>query len=92
VHTFVGHIEDLGFENDFFDEIYCFDVLEHVENLDLVMKTIKSLLKNEGLLYVEVPYDASEKMLLRVNPNYHREIGHVRIFEFKTIRKTFENY
>jgi hypothetical protein len=31
-------------------------------------------------------------MLLRANPDYHRQIGHVRVFEYATIRETFENY
>jgi len=87
----VSTAEDFITEDNFFDEIYCFDVLEHVDDLDKVLLNIHKMLKPNGLLYVEVPFDKSERMLLKVNPNYFNEIGHKRIFEFKDINKYFED-
>jgi SAM-dependent methyltransferase len=91
VNFVVSKGEDINFQENLFDEIYCFDVLEHVQDLDKVMQNILKSLKKGGKLYVEVPYDKSETMLLKVNPEYHKNIGHVRIFEYKKIRETFEN-
>jgi 2-polyprenyl-3-methyl-5-hydroxy-6-metoxy-1,4-benzoquinol methylase len=74
VTAIVARAEDLDFVDGFFDEICCFDVLEHVDDLDLVMLHIKRLLSQDGMLYIEVPYDRSEQMLLGVNPDYHTQI------------------
>jgi SAM-dependent methyltransferase len=84
--------EKLEFENEYFDEIYAFDVLEHVTDLDLVMQKLYNLLKKDGLLYIEVPYDKSEYSLINVNPKYFDQIGHQRVFSFKDITKTFNDY
>lgn len=85
----VSSAEEFFIKNEFFDEIYCFDVLEHVDDLDKVLDNIYKMLKSNGLFYVEVPFDRSEKMLLKVNPNYFDEIGHKRIFKYKQIKKYF---
>lgn len=73
---FVNTAENIKFESDFFDEIHCYDVLEHVQDLDKVMNNIFFWLKKDGKLFVEVPYDKSEEMLIKINPNYFKEIGH----------------
>jgi predicted SAM-dependent methyltransferase len=44
------------FKASFFDEIYAFMVLEHVEDLMRVMKELHRILKPEGLLHIKVPY------------------------------------
>ena len=80
----------MDFPDNYFDEIYAFDVLEHVTDIDITMKNIHTILKPDGFLYVEVPYDRSEVMLLKVNPEYHRQIGHNRIFSYKDLTQTFQ--
>jgi ubiquinone/menaquinone biosynthesis C-methylase UbiE len=91
-HNYIlAKAEDFIMEDNFFDEIYCFDVLEHVDDLDKVLDNIYKMLKTDGILYVEVPFDRSERMLLKVNPNYFNEIGHQRIFEFNNIKEYFES-
>ena len=82
----------MDFPDNYFDEIYAFDVLEHVTDIDITMKNIHTILKPDGFLYVEVPYDRSEVMLLKVNPEYHRQIGHNRIFSYKDLVQTFQSY
>lgn len=84
--------ENLNYQSSFFDEIYCFDILEHVDDLDAVMKKIGVILKDDGFLYVEVPYDKSEDMLLRVNPLYFQQIGHRRIFRCSQLESIFNAY
>jgi len=84
--------EDLDFSDWYFDEIYAFDILEHVYDIDSVMKKVFDMLNPDWLLYVEVPNDVSENMLLKVNPSYHKEIWHVRIFDYDSIDETFLSY
>lgn len=84
--------EDMNFSDNMFDEIYAYDVLEHVTDIDLVMNNIYSTLKDDWFLYVEVPYDKSEYMLLKVNPEYHKQIGHNRVFVYKDLQNTFQRY
>jgi len=72
--------EDLPFEDNFFDEIYCFDVLEHVDDIDKTLSEVSRVLKSRGELIAEVPSAKSEEFLLRIRPNYHKEIHHQRIF------------
>lgn len=89
---FVNAAENIIFEQKFFDEIHCYDVLEHVQDFDKVMSNIFGWLKSGGRLFVEVPYDKSEDMLIKLNPNYFKEIGHERVFEYSNIDKTFGKY
>ncbi len=81
--------EDIKFNKKFFDEIYCFDVLEHVTDFKKTMKNIYDFLKDDGSLYVEIPYEKSEKILSNINKDYLKQIGHQRIFSYKDLRRTF---
>lgn len=87
-----NEIENVDFEKNYFDEIYCFDILEHVNDLGLVMQKIKKCLKQKGFLYIEIPYEKSEKMLSRIKPDYFNQIGHKRIFVYSELKKTFGGF
>lgn len=57
-------LETLRFGNitltqNHFDIIYSFDVLEHLTNLSTAMNTCLQLLKIDGILKINVPYDLS---------------------------------
>ncbi len=82
--------ETLNYQQWFFDEIYAFDILEHVQDIDLVLKNINNWLKVGGTLYIEVPYDKSEIFLTRLNPEYPEQIWHMRIFSKKSIVSLLE--
>ena len=73
--------EKMKFRDNFFDEIYAMDVLEHVDSLDKVLNEVRRVLKKDGKFFINIPYHKSEKWLLKVRPNYHKEIHHVRIFK-----------
>jgi SAM-dependent methyltransferase len=47
------------FKKNYFSEIICNDVLEHVQNLVLTMSNCLDLLKIDGHMYISVPYDLS---------------------------------
>jgi len=47
----------LSFKSNSFDMIYCLDVLEHIKELDLVIRDIKRVLKYKGQLVVSVPQE-----------------------------------
>ena len=46
---------NLQFEDDYFDVVYCLDVVEHCENPYRVLSEIKRVLKRDGILYLSVP-------------------------------------
>lgn len=73
--------EKIKFQNQEFDEVYAIDILEHVDKLDKVVKEIYRVIKVGGKLIVGVPYEKSERLLLKIRPSYFREIHHVRIFK-----------
>ena len=52
----VGDAQSLPFNNDTFDLIICQAVLEHVQEPSVVVAEIHRILKNGGVLYVEVPF------------------------------------
>ncbi len=74
------NIENLQFEDKYFDEVYALDTLEHVDNLDKVITEVKRVLKNSGKFIVNIPYWKSEQWLLKLMPTYFEEIHHIRVF------------
>lgn len=82
--------EKLTFAKNTFDEIYAMDILEHVDNLEKVLKEVKRVLKIGGKMVVNIPYHKSEKWLLKVRPTFHKEIHHVRIFSENELEIRFK--
>ena len=50
-----GSITALPFEDDSFDLVCAFDVIEHVENDQLAVSEMKRVTKKNGLVYITVP-------------------------------------
>lgn len=50
--------EHLPFDDDMFDLIYSYHVLEHVDNVDQSLKEIKRVLKPDGCVYAGTPNKA----------------------------------
>lgn len=88
----VMNCEKMSFKSNYFDEAYAMDVLEHVDNLDKVLKETHRVLKKGGRFFVNVPYYKSEYWLLKVRPTYHKEIHHVRIFKKGQLRKIMKKH
>lgn len=56
--TFVrGDAHALPYKNNFFDVVYCLEMLEHVNNPELVLREIKRVLKKNGKAIILVPTD-----------------------------------
>lgn len=81
----IGVGEKLEFKEDYFDEIYCMEVLEHVNNLEKTIHEIKRVLKGNGKLTISVPLKDSEVILGKLNPDYFKQIGHKRFFSKQDI-------
>ena len=74
-----GFAEDLPFENNSMDIVICTEVIEHVINPTVVLRELKRVLKNEGLIIVSTP---NEKLINRL-----KDI----IDFFKIYKKLFSN-
>lgn len=80
----------LPFKNESFDIIQSLDVLEHVNDLEAIIKEAIRVLKKWGKFIIEVPYWESEKILHKLNNKYFSQIHHMRVFkkwEMKNIMK-----
>jgi len=51
----IADLRNSGFPDNFFDIVFCLDTLEHFENLELPVREIKRVLKNDGLLVLSMP-------------------------------------
>ncbi len=76
----VMNMERLEFIDGYFDQVYSLDVLEHVDNLDMVIAEARRVLKLGGKFIINIPYWKSEQWLLKLRPTYFKEIHHIRIF------------
>jgi len=77
---FVMSCEKIEFPDSYFNEVHCYDVLEHVTDLSKSLSEIRRVIKPNGKLIVEIPHWRSEQKLIRLHPKYLSEIGHQRIF------------
>jgi ubiquinone/menaquinone biosynthesis C-methylase UbiE len=68
--------QGLPFEDETVDEIICIHVLEHIKNLEFVMREFRRILKRGGVLRIWVPHCFS--------PGAFGDSTHVRFFTFET--------
>ena len=80
----------IPFDDSLFDAVYARDVLEHVDDPVQAVREINRALKSGGLFHISVPYHLSEKILLKIRPEYFSEIGHKRIFASGQMEKLLE--
>jgi len=85
-----GDITCIPFQADTFDVIICFETIEHVSNQHVVIRELKRVLKNDGVLIISTP----EKKKYSDDKNFKNPY-HVKEFyeqEFKDfIKKHFKN-
>ena len=63
-----------------FDCVILTHVLEHIYNLSIAIQNIYSILKDDGILYLEVP-DASKYLEYYIVPFYYFDIEHINHFD-----------
>jgi len=91
-----GNISNLMLENNRFDIITCFDVLEHISNLDTTLATLRKSLTNKGLLIGTLPMgeNLDDNMIIcpKCRHEFHRS-GHAHSFmksnDIKNLLKEF---
>lgn len=74
-----SRIEDMPYNEEFFDMVTCTDVLEHVFDLNLALRKLLHVLKPGGVLIVRVPY--REYLGHYVEPEYPYRFAHLRNFD-----------
>ena len=59
------------FNNDVFDTIECFDVIEHVDNIPRVMQECSRILKPNGVLQITTPHYSSANSYIDPTHKFH---------------------
>jgi len=88
VEVCFARIEDMPYQEGFFDAVACTDVLEHVVDLNLCCGKILSVLKPGGILVVRVPY--KEDLECYLDKMYPYRYAHLRNFDEGSLRVLFE--
>ena len=73
--------------NKFFDFISINKVLEHLENPEIILKKVKKLLSNNGVLYIEVP---DEKASIVGGLREEFFIEHLHVYSLKSLKNTLK--
>ena len=74
----LAKIEDMPYENEYFDIVTCTDVLEHVIDLNACLSNIINVVKKNGILVVRVPN--REDLSAYLDEEYPYELAHLRDF------------
>ncbi|TAF65987.1 MAG: class I SAM-dependent methyltransferase [Cytophagales bacterium] len=79
INTCLAMVEEMPYNDSYFDIIVCTDVLEHVLDLNLAIKNILRVLKPEGYLIIRVPH--AENLSPYLDKNYPYRFAHLRNFD-----------
>jgi SAM-dependent methyltransferase len=93
----------LPFKDNFFDIVFAFEVLEHLEFPEKVIEEIKRVIKPDGIILISLPndytWDMRIKFLLGKDPFLHfdengdiSEFRHKTIFKASTAKKWLEKF
>lgn len=95
--VFLMNAEDLKFKRNSFSAVLCLDVLEHLKNERIVLKNIKNILKEDGVLIVTVPafmflWSDHDNVLHHYRRYSQKELELLLSASgFKVLRKTYWN-
>lgn len=92
-----GDVTNLKFNKEEFDTIFCTEVLEHLNNLDLkkAVKEISRVLVKKGILIITTPYNEKLKENIVFCPECHysfHRVGHQQTFNEKRIKDLFLDF
>lgn len=89
-HYKICPLERLDFTDRFFDEVHCYDLLEHVEDYPRVLRNICRVLKPGGRLYLKVPHPFCEKIIYHFDPWYCGPEMHRRVIPSQQLKQDLE--
>lgn len=90
---FVADARSLPFKDDFFDYVFCIEMLEHVQNPQKVIREIKRVLKNNGQGTILVPTDNLMFKTIWFLWNLYKPVwnhAHIQSFNYLTVKKLLE--
>lgn len=73
-----------------FDFIIFTEVIEHLENDDLAIKKISSLLKPKGILVISTPSKNAPLYRLNLTKEFDKNVGHLRRYIIKELKDLCE--
>ena len=90
-------ISKIPVEDHFFDFIFCYHILEHIDQDSVAMRELKRVLKPEGRIFVQTPFKQGE---IYENPNvktkaerllHFGQEDHVRIYSVAGLKKRLQD-
>ncbi|RRQ46589.1 class I SAM-dependent methyltransferase [Chryseobacterium sp. SC28] len=90
-------ITDLAVDERFFDFIFCYHILEHIDDDAKAMKELYRVLKSEGKIFVQTPfkegeiYEDPEVKTDEDRLKYFGQKDHVRIYSVNGLAKRLAN-
>jgi len=93
----------LPFRDNFFDIVFAFEVLEHLQFPEKIINEIKRVIKPDGIILISLPndytWDMRIKFLLGKDPFFHfdkkgniSELRHKTIFKASVAKKWLEKF
>jgi len=65
INLFCSAAETLPFKNNYFDLIFCFEVIEHLKDPDQFLREILRVLKKNGIFLCTIPIEIGLSLLVR---------------------------
>ncbi|HPX96397.1 MAG: class I SAM-dependent methyltransferase [Syntrophomonadaceae bacterium] len=88
-----GKVEDMSFENSFFDVITLFDVIEHIIDLQSLMSKIGYFIREKGLIIIKTPnFSGLSSRILGKNWPAVQPQDHMHLFTPKTLHNLLEKF
>ncbi|MDO8869860.1 MAG: class I SAM-dependent methyltransferase [Methanobacteriaceae archaeon] len=78
--------DNIPFENNMFDLLVCFHVIEHLLNPYDFMIEFHRVVKSNGLLYIEMPYYKTA-FIPEGNANFWSEPTHIRPYNYYSVER-----
>lgn len=88
IEVCMSRIEEIPYKEKYFDILVSSDVLEHVFDLNLVLKKIISVVKENGIIVIRVPY--KEDLDGYTQADYPYDLVHLRNFDENSLKILFE--
>tara|TARA_R110001599_G_scaffold171353_1_gene362343 strand:- start:369339 stop:370163 length:825 start_codon:yes stop_codon:yes gene_type:complete len=84
----LSKVEDMPYQDNFFNAVVCTDVLEHVLDINAAVTQLFRVVKPAGHLIIRVPF--RENLEPYLSPEYPYQMAHLRNFDEHSLRLLFE--